>query len=90
VGYTENPTPNPEPTPTPEPTPIPEIDPPKIDPGSGSVSDVVNGIIDVIVGFFKELGKNGLKIMTVAVALGIIFIGGKWLWLKVRQWLNQV
>jgi hypothetical protein len=88
--YTEIAPTEPIPEPTPEPTPtVPDVKPPEINTGDGSTQSVIDGIISVLVDFFGQLMKNGLKIIGCAVALGVIFIGGKWLWRKTRQWLNN-
>jgi hypothetical protein len=39
---------------------------------------------------FSQVQTAGLAIMTAAIGLGVIFIGGKWLWGKTRQWLSRV
>lgn len=44
----------------------------------------------LMLGVFESVQAAGLKIMVAAVGLGIVFIGGKWLWGKTRQWLSKV
>lgn len=39
---------------------------------------------------FADVKTGGMSIMTAAVGLGIVFVGGKWLWGKTRQWLARV
>lgn len=53
------------------------------------VTIIKNSIIDIILDFFKSLMINGKKIIIAAVGLGVIFIGGKWLWRKTKNWLNN-
>lgn len=93
--YPKEPEPEPEPEPEQPEIKPPEfnsgnVNPPKFDVGDGSTSSIIDGIINVIVDFFKELSKSGIKIIKCAIALGVIFVGGKWLWRKLRQWLNNI
>lgn len=41
-------------------------------------------------GVFDSVKTAGLTIVEGAIALGIIFIGAKWLWGKTKQWLAKV
>lgn len=47
-------------------------------------------IVDSVINGFKDLKYYGIKIVILAIGLGVIFIGGKWLWIKVKQWLSNV
>lgn len=77
---------------TPTPPEIPDV--PIIPPEPEKPPSTGNGMLDIILGaiidFIKDLLANGLKIMKTAVALGVIFLAGKWLWRKLRQWLNSI
>ena len=79
-------------TPTPPLPEIPEV--PIIPPIPEKPPSTGNGMLDIILGaiieFIKDLLTNGLKIMKAAVALGVIFLSCKWLWKKLRQWLNSI
>ena len=57
---------------------------------SGDSSDILNSIVNAIKEFIATLLTAGMFIIKRAVALGVIFIGGRWLWRKVRQWLSSV
>lgn len=46
-------------------------------------------VTTLMTGVFTSVQGAGLKIMAAGVALGIIFIGGKWLWGKTKQWLAK-
>lgn len=39
---------------------------------------------------FSQVKTGGIAIMTAAVGLGVVFVGGKWLWGKTKQWLSKV
>lgn len=39
---------------------------------------------------FGSVKSAGIIIVTTAVGMGVTFIGAKWLWGKVRQWLAKV
>lgn len=47
-------------------------------------------IIDSILNGLKDLKKYGIHIIILAVGLGVIFIGGRWLWGKLKSWLSNV
>lgn len=47
-------------------------------------------VTDLMIGLFTDVKTAGLAIMAAAIGLGIIFVGGKWLWGKTRQWLSKV
>lgn len=77
--------------------PEPEPEPPVVVPdtninidSSGDSSDILNSIVNAIKEFIASLLSAGMFIIKRAVALGVIFIGGRWLWRKVRQWLGSV
>lgn len=77
--------------------PEPEPEPPVVVPdtninidSSGDSSDILNSIVNAIKEFIATLLTAGMFIIKRAVALGVIFIGGRWLWRKVRQWLGSV
>ena len=55
-----------------------------------SLADVSENIVNSIEKFFSNLIKYGIFIISLAIGLGIIFIGGKWLWVKVKFWLFSV
>lgn len=57
---------------------------------NGDSSDILNSIVNAIKEFIASLLAAGMFIIKRAVALGVIFIGGRWLWRKVRQWLGSV
>ena len=42
-----------------------------------------------MVGVFSNVKTAGLSIVSAAIGLGVIFIGGKWLWGKTREWLAR-
>lgn len=80
-----------------EPEPVPEPEPPVVVPdtninidSNGDSSDILNSIVNAIKEFIATLLTAGMFIIKRAVALGVIFIGGRWLWRKVRQWLSSV
>ncbi len=47
-------------------------------------------VTNLMLGVFTDVKSSGLQIMTAAVGLGVVFVGGKWLWGKTRQWLANV
>mgnify|MGYP000012428278 FL=1 len=47
-------------------------------------------VTNLMLGVFTDVKTGGLQIMTAAVGLGVVFVGGKWLWGKTRQWLANV
>ena len=46
-------------------------------------------VTTTMVGVFDSVKTAGLQIVTAAIGLGIVFIGGKWLWGKTREWLAR-
>ena len=46
-------------------------------------------VTQLMLGVFDSVKSAGLSIMAAGVALGIIFVGGKWLWGKTKQWLAK-
>lgn len=74
-----------------------QVEPPVVVPdtninidSNGNSSDILNSIVNAIKEFIASLLSAGMFIIKRAVALGVIFIGGRWLWRKVRQWLGSV
>jgi hypothetical protein len=49
----------------------------------------MDAVTTLMTGVFTTVQAAGMKIMTAGVGLGIIFIGGKWLWGKTKQWLAK-
>lgn len=41
-------------------------------------------------GVFDSVKTAGITIVTSAIGLGVIFIGGRWLWGKTKEWLRKV
>lgn len=40
-------------------------------------------------GVFDSVKTPGVTIVVSAIGLGVIFLGGQWLWGKTRQWLKK-
>lgn len=40
-------------------------------------------------GVFDEVKAGGLIIVGAAIAVGLVFIGARWLWARTRQWLAK-
>lgn len=51
-----------------------------------SLEQIVNPMLQV----FTDVKDAGISIVVAAIGLGVVFIGGKWLWGKARQWLKAV
>lgn len=47
-------------------------------------------LVTSMTGIFTNAKSGGLIIVGGAIAIGIIFIGAKWLWGKTKQWLKSV
>lgn len=50
--------------------------------------------LDPIMTAFTDLFTNaktaGITIVVTAIGVGVIFVAGKWLWGKAKQWLKSV
>jgi hypothetical protein len=46
-------------------------------------------ITSSMTGVFDSVKASGVTIVTSAIGLGVIFLGGAWLWGKTRQWLKK-
>lgn len=53
---------------------------------SAGLSQITDGIL----GMFKDVQAEGVKVVLGAIALGVVFLGGKWLWGKAKQWVSKV
>lgn len=53
---------------------------------AGDLSEITNAMT----GVFDSVKTAGITIVVSAISLGVIFIGGKWLWGKTREWLTRV
>lgn len=53
------------------------------DAGLGQITEAMTGV-------FSDVKQAGITIVITAIGLGVIFIGGKWLWGKTKQWLSKV
>jgi hypothetical protein len=62
--------------------PTPDPPPPVVT----GLQDIANLLVSLITG----IKDKGLIIVTAAVGIGLIFIGGRWLWGKTKQWLSKV
>lgn len=56
------------------------------DGSSSDLSQVTSSMVSV----FSQVKSAGMTIMTSAIGMGLVFIGGKWLWGKTKQWLAKV
>ena len=54
--------------------------------GTGGIEEIT-GAFD---GIFDTAQSAGVKIVLGAIAVGVIFVVGKWLWGKAKQWLKSV
>lgn len=54
------------------------------------MTDDLTTLTSSMTGIFDSVKTGGLTIVGGAIAIGIIFIGAKWLWGKTRQWLAKV
>lgn len=53
---------------------------------TGGIEDIT-GAFD---GIFDTAKSAGINIVLGAIAVGVIFVVGKWLWGKAKQWLKSV
>lgn len=58
--------------------------------GPVSVTSDLEKIGSSMTGVFSSVKTVGMTIVTSAIGLGLIFVGAKWLWGKVRIWLSNV
>lgn len=52
-------------------------------------STALDTILASMTGIFGTVSTAGVTIVTAAIGLGVTFLGAKWLWGKVRQWLAK-
>lgn len=55
--------------------------------GTGDGLDQITGAFS---GIFDSAKSAGITIVLGAIGIGVIFIVGKWLWGKAKQWLKSV
>lgn len=55
-----------------------------------SAGSELSSITTAMSGVFDAVKGSGVTIVIGAITLGVIFIGGKWLWGKTKSWLAQV
>lgn len=47
-------------------------------------------IMTAFTGLFDSAKTAGITIITTAIGIGVVFVAGKWLWGKAKQWLKSV
>lgn len=53
--------------------------------GDGNIDNIVSKNVSM----FTDLKSYGLNIILMAIGLGLIFVGSKWLWKKLKIWLHK-
>lgn len=55
-----------------------------------TINSDLNEIMGSFTGLFNSAKTAGITIITTAIGVGVIFVAGKWLWGKTKQWLHSL